>query len=77
MRQISDNIKEKSIIIPEPEEIFGCDNCWGAGWVIEEVNLPFYDLTFENLMIGDTLIRCTRCNGASKTETKKTKKSKR
>lgn len=70
MRQASDSIK-KSLIIPDPEEILGCDNCWGVGWVIEELNLPFYDMTFDNLMAGDALIRCTRCNSVATPESKK------
>lgn len=66
MSQLSEKIENWDLF----EDHTACDNCWGCGWLIKELNIPFYEITFEKLLPGDELIRCYLCNGAPKAGTK-------
>lgn len=68
MSQINENINDS--VWDLFEETTVCDGCWGCGWVIEELNIPFYDVNFDKLLPGDKIIRCQQCNKAPQFESK-------
>lgn len=40
-----------------------CNICFDCGWIINDSEQsPFANITFEELMPGDELIRCPGCN---------------
>jgi hypothetical protein len=72
MSQLSKNIEKIDALFDEP---VSCEHCWGCQWLIEELDVPFYDLTFDNLLPGDNLVRCQKCNKAPQFGSKPKKKT--